>query len=80
MSEADCRLRIRKNTFSSSTGINALSVNQWLDVPNVGHGKSGNVGSPDGSVQAVNVQGLRQLIDRCDDNGRAHIIIPNAVP
>ena len=59
---------------------NALSVNQWLDVPNVGHGKSGNVGSPDGSVQAVNVQGLRQLIDRCDDNGRAHIIIPNAVP
>lgn len=55
---------------------NAPATCQWKDQSRYGHGKSGNIGSPDGSVQAVNVQGFRQLVDRSDDNGSMHYLAP----
>jgi prepilin-type N-terminal cleavage/methylation domain-containing protein len=55
---------------------NAPAISQWLDNARYGHGKGGNVGSPDGSVQAVTTAGLRQLIDRGDDNGSCHFLLP----
>jgi len=63
-------------TGRGQSTANAPAVAQWLDQSKYGHGKGGNVGSPDGSVQAVTTLGLRQLLDRADDNGSSHILFP----
>jgi prepilin-type N-terminal cleavage/methylation domain-containing protein len=49
---------------------------QWKEEAKYGHGPSGNIGAPDGSVQAATTQTFRQLVDRADDNGSMHYLTP----
>jgi prepilin-type N-terminal cleavage/methylation domain-containing protein len=76
---SDCSSGMTALPQCNGRGINtrnAPATSQWLDESRYGHGKGGNVGSPDGSVQAVTTAGLRQLIDRGDDNGSCHFLRP----
>jgi len=49
---------------------------EWKEEAKFGHGKGGNIGSPDGSVQAATTQTFRQLVDRADDDGTMHYLRP----
>lgn len=51
-------------------------VVKWQDVPKYGHGVGGQAALMDGSVNAVTTEGLRDIIDRSDDNGSVHHIAP----
>jgi prepilin-type N-terminal cleavage/methylation domain-containing protein len=76
---SDCSSGMTQLPQCNGRGINtanAPATSQWLDQARYGHGKGGNVGSPDGSVQAVTTAGLRLLIDRGDDNGSCHFLLP----
>jgi len=49
---------------------------EWKVEAKFGHGNAGNVGGPDGSVQAVTTAGFRLLVDRADDDGTMHYLRP----
>jgi len=49
---------------------------EWLENPRYGHGKGGNVGGPDGSVEQTTSQQFRLRVDRADDNGSMHYLVP----
>lgn len=60
-------------------GITTRKANtEWLDKPNFGHGRIGNVGLVDGSVQKPPRSELNDLLDRGDDNGSVHFMYPRA--
>jgi prepilin-type N-terminal cleavage/methylation domain-containing protein/prepilin-type processing-associated H-X9-DG protein len=48
----------------------------WLIKPNYGHGKDGNVALLDGSVTQANRQTLNEILERGDDNGSVHTLMP----
>jgi len=53
------------------------TVAKWTDEQKFGHGSNGgNAALLDGSVAAVTAKGIRDLIDRSDDNGSVHHIAP----
>jgi prepilin-type N-terminal cleavage/methylation domain-containing protein len=75
---------------SCSSGVNpAYAVNAsgpggggnpansaWLVKPNYGHGALGNVALCDGSVQKTVRKDLNELMDKGDDNGGIHFMMP----
>ena len=48
----------------------------WQEAPKYGHGLGGQAALIDGSVNAVTTKGMRELIDRSDDNGSVHFLTP----
>jgi prepilin-type N-terminal cleavage/methylation domain-containing protein len=48
----------------------------WQTQQKYGHGDGGQAGLIDGSVNAVTTKGIRDLIDRSDDNGSVHFLLP----
>jgi prepilin-type N-terminal cleavage/methylation domain-containing protein len=70
-------------TGGCSSGVNPCSQinsrpanSQWLNRPNYGHGTLGNLGLCDGSVQKVARKELNELLDKGDDNGSIHFLMP----
>jgi prepilin-type N-terminal cleavage/methylation domain-containing protein len=48
----------------------------WLVKPDYGHGNSGNVASLDGSVTQATKSAFDRLLERGDDNGSVHFLMP----
>jgi len=49
---------------------------QWLVKPDYGHGAGGNLAVLDGSVQQASKAVLNDLLNRGDDNGSVHFLLP----
>jgi prepilin-type N-terminal cleavage/methylation domain-containing protein len=50
---------------------------KWQDRPKYGHGDIGNIALGDGSVDAPNRSTLRETIEKGDDNGSVHVLVPD---
>lgn len=71
------------NVYAGVPSINVKPNDRtWISKPNYGHADSrGNVSHADGSVETVNNFGLREALDRADDNTAGpsglHFLYPN---
>src|SRR5262245_32815175 len=52
------------------------SYARWVASVQYGHGGMGNVSTCDGAVQTVNTRDLRDLINRGNDQGSIHLLLP----
>ena len=53
------------------------ATSTWLDRPKYGHGDGGNIAIGDGSVTAANRAELKDIIDKGNDAGSIHMLLPN---
>jgi prepilin-type N-terminal cleavage/methylation domain-containing protein len=63
-------------TAAGTLGTGTPANSQWMDKAKFGHGKIGNVGLADGSVQKPPRKDLNYLLNRGDDNGSIHYMYP----
>jgi len=64
--------RMTANVAKQINGQNNPTIAAWTN--GIMHGIQGNLALLDGSVQGVNIQGLRDVMRHADDNGSVHIL------
>jgi prepilin-type N-terminal cleavage/methylation domain-containing protein len=66
---------VRKATLAAETGTNQTTITAaWMD--NSQHGKSGNVGLSDGSVQSFSISKLREALKNTGDANGNRLLFP----
>ncbi|MGH8247545.1 MAG: prepilin-type N-terminal cleavage/methylation domain-containing protein [Gammaproteobacteria bacterium] len=77
--QSDCSAGLSLIPRVNAKGQNASNLpanTRWLPRPKYGHGESGNVATLDGGAQTTTRLALNQLLDRADDNGSVHMLVP----
>jgi len=62
---------------SGCWAYNRPNNSEWQVKPDYGHGAGGNIAVLDGSVQQASRKVLNDLLDRGDDNGSVHFLVPS---